>query len=287
MVPIRREERGLMDRLTPLLVGVVAALVALLFPKRHLQFRRAVRPHGPQQSGGEPSYSQSPPSSGGVLQRLSRRALGQDQVVGSPMLLRVISLLVGLLGSALLRAILPAEIPTAVSLLPVAASFLGPSWNDRRRLRRRRKAMARDFPRILDLLALSVEAGMGFEQAISRVVQALPGALSAEFIRMQAEIAAGAPRSLALRSMADRCPLPEIRTFVVTLVQAETFGVPVGPLLRSHADDVRIRHRQAIQLRAQKAPVKMLIPLVLCVFPSLLVVVAGPALLTIRQTLLP
>jgi tight adherence protein C len=86
--------------------------------------------------------------------------------------------------------------------------------------------------------------------------------------------------------MSLRCPLPEIRTFIAALVQSESFGVPIGPLLRTHAADIRIRQRQAAQLRAQKAPVKMLVPMILCVFPALLVVVAGPALLTIRQTLL-
>lgn len=157
----------------------------------------------------------------------------------------------------------------------------------RRRTSRRRVAMARDLPRILDLLVISVEAGLGLDQALGRVVRAVPGALANEFTRLLSEVGAGVPRSEALRGLAGRCPVPELRSFVLAMVQAEAYGVSVGPLLRTQAEEIRIRQHQAAQMAAQKAPVKLLLPMVLCIFPALLVVVAGPALLSVRVLLGP
>lgn len=166
-----------------------------------------------------------------------------------------------------------------VALLVVAA----PELTLRRRIERRRSSMARDLPRLLDLLVISVEAGLGLDQALTRVVRAVPGALADEFARLLTEVGAGVPRTEALRSLAARCPVPELRSFTLAMVQAETYGVSVGPLLRAQASEIRTRHRQAAQMLAQKAPVKLLIPMVLCIFPALLVVVAGPALLSVRS----
>jgi hypothetical protein len=106
--------------------------------------------------------------------------------------------------------------------------------------------------------------------------------LSTEFARLQAEILAGVARIDALRSLAQRCPIDEVRSFSMAMTQVESFGVPVAPMLRAQAEEIRVRHRQDAQERAQKAPVKMLVPLVACIFPALLVVVAGPAILSIR-----
>ena len=153
----------------------------------------------------------------------------------------------------------------------------------RRRIGHRRTAMRRDLPRHLDLLIISVEAGLGFDQAVDRVIEALPGALSQEFARMQVEVRAGVARGDALRSLVARCPLPDVRSFALAMIQADTFGVAVGPVLRTQADEIRVRHRQAVQTAAQKAPVKMLLPMVTCIFPALLVVIAGPALLSVRS----
>lgn len=152
-----------------------------------------------------------------------------------------------------------------------------------RRISVRRDAMARDLPRMLDLLVISVEAGLGLDQALARVVGAVPGQLANEFARLLAEVGAGVPRGDALRSLASRCPVPELRSFALAMVQADAYGVSVGPLLRSQAEEIRTRQRQRIQMQAQKAPVKLLVPMVLCIFPALLVVVAGPALLSVRS----
>ncbi len=129
-----------------------------------------------------------------------------------------------------------------------------------------------------------MEAGLGFEQALDRTVAAVPGALTDEFSRMLGEVRAGATRADAMRAMEKRCDVPELRSFVLAILQADTFGVSIGRVLRAQADEMRIKRRQLAQAQAQKAPVKMLIPMVFCVFPALFVVVLGPAVINIQES---
>jgi tight adherence protein C len=164
-------------------------------------------------------------------------------------------------------------------------SFMYPDVLLNRKIEDRQKEISRKLPDILDLLFISVEAGLGFEQALDRTCTAVPGALSDEFRRMLHEIRIGSTRADALRAMADRSDVPELRGFILAMLQADTFGVSISRLLRSQADEMRIKRRLMAQEKAQKAPVKMLFPLVFCIFPSIFVVILGPAMINISKAL--
>src|SRR4051794_35591159 len=175
------------------------------------------------------------------------------------------------------------RMPMMMFLGFAAISVLGPDVILNRRMEDRQNEIRKRLPDILDLLTISVEAGLGFDQALDRTIANVPGPMSDEFARMLGETRAGHSRAEALKALDERTDVAEVRSFVLALLQADTFGVSIGRVLRSQADEMRIRRRQSAQERAQKAPVKMLIPMVFCIFPALFVVVIGPAIINIKH----
>jgi tight adherence protein C len=148
----------------------------------------------------------------------------------------------------------------------------------------RETAIRRQLPDIMDLLIICMEAGLGFTSAMSRTVANVDGEMSEEFGLVLGDMRAGASRGDALASLAERVHLPELRSFVLSIRQADQFGVSVSTVLRNQAEDMRITRRQIAQTKAMKAPVKMLIPMVFCIFPPMFIVVIGPAALSITSS---
>jgi tight adherence protein C len=167
--------------------------------------------------------------------------------------------------------------------MPIALGFFGPDAWLARKIDDRRVSMQKALPDLLDLMVISVEAGLGFDSALSRVVATGPGPLSEEFFRMLQETRVGVSRRDAMRHLMDRTDLDELRSFLLAMIQAEAFGVTIANVLRVQADEMRIKRRQRAQEKAFAAPVKIVFPLVFCIFPSLFIVLLGPAAFSIAE----
>ncbi len=151
---------------------------------------------------------------------------------------------------------------------------------------KRRKEMEQQLPDVIDLLVISVEAGLGFDAALGRVIQNVPGELSREFQRTLQETRVGVSRVDALRNLTARTDVDDLNTFVLALIQADQFGVSIARVLRVQAEEMRIRRRQRAQEKAFAAPVKLIFPLLIFIFPALFMVILGPAAINIYETLL-
>jgi tight adherence protein C len=149
----------------------------------------------------------------------------------------------------------------------------------------RQEAIQRALPDTMDLLTISVEAGLSFDAALAHVRRKVPGPLSDEIGRMLQEVQLGVPRVDAFRHLADRTSVEELKAFVLAMVQADIFGVSVAKVLRSQARDLRIRRRQRAEEKAIKVPVKILFPLIFCILPAMFVVLLGPGVITVMRTI--
>jgi len=163
------------------------------------------------------------------------------------------------------------------------AGYLAPNLYLYQATFNRSEELARALPDAIDLLTISVESGLGFDAACAQVARNTEGPLSEEFARMLQEMQIGRGRSEALRSMADRSDLADLRSFVSAMVQADAFGIPVGQVLRVQSSEIRIKRRQWAEEMAQKVPVKILVPLIFCILPCLFIAVLGPAGISIMD----
>jgi tight adherence protein C len=162
--------------------------------------------------------------------------------------------------------------------------YLIPEFWLGQRIKARQKIILKMIPDTLDLLTISVRAGLGFDAALAKVVEKLPGPLTDEFRRALAEVRVGKARRDALRDMIPRTNVPPLSNFIGAIIQAEQLGVSISKVLQVQSEQLRIERRQRAEEQAAKAPIKMLFPLVGCIFPSLFVVILGPAIISLVKT---
>jgi tight adherence protein C len=176
---------------------------------------------------------------------------------------------------------------TGVLLAPVlgVVGFVAPETVLSLRIKSRRERIRAELPDALDLLAVSVEAGLGLDGAIAKLTEHMDGALPDEFALTLGEMRIGEARADALKKLADRVPAPEVAAFVRSVLQADQLGISLGRILRVQAADSRLRRQAAAEEKAMKAPIKMLFPTALFIFPAMFVVVLGPAMLNINHYL--
>jgi tight adherence protein C len=212
-----------------------------------------------------------------------------ERVLGVKLLLGIATLIVGVLwitrfsfgGGGLAQTLI------RVVLVPVLAlaAYLLPDLVLRLTGRDRQRAIQTALPDVLDEMTISVEAGLGFDAALTRAVEAGRGPLADELQRMLREIAIGVPRKQAFRNLVERTDVPELRHFVFAITQADQYGLPVALVLKVQSKELRVIRRQRAEERAMKLPVKIVLPLVFCIFPALFVVLLVPAVISIYQTL--
>jgi tight adherence protein C len=183
-----------------------------------------------------------------------------------------------LIGLFLLGSLVMALLATLVG---AAIGYLAPEFWLGKRIAARSMAMILQLPDALDLLTISVEAGLGFDAALAKVVEKMDGPLVDEFRQALAEVRMGRPRREALRDVASRADAQPISNFIGAIVQAEQLGVPIAKVLQIQSNQLRIERRQRAEEAAAKAPVKMLFPMVGCIFPTIFIVILGPAIITV------
>jgi len=187
---------------------------------------------------------------------------------------------VGLLG-------LPPVIGIVMAAVGLLLGYTIPEFWLGGRVRKRQHAILLQIPDALDLLTISVRAGLGFDAALGKVVEKLHGPLTEEFRRALAEVRVGKARRDALRDIVARTEVPPLTNFIGAIIQAEQLGVSISKVLQVQSEQLRIERRQRAEEQAAKAPIKMLFPLVGCIFPSLFIVILGPAIILIIINLSP
>lgn len=206
-----------------------------------------------------------------------------DRVLAFKALGLVVGGAIGIIGSILIfQSILP-----VLAIGPVFAllGYYGPDLVLYQMAYNRSELIQKTLPDALDLLTISVEAGLGFDAALAQVARNTKGPLADEFFRVLQEMQIGLGRAEAFRALTDRTNVADLRNFVTAMIQADVFGIPIANVLRVQAREMRVKRTQRAEERAQKVPVKILFPLIFCILPMLFVVVIGPAAITIIRNL--
>ncbi|MCZ3387860.1 MAG: type II secretion system F family protein [Actinomycetia bacterium] len=205
-----------------------------------------------------------------------------DRVIAFKVLGLFAGLIVGLLFGALIGGFLPT---LACAIGFTLAGFYAPNMALHQAAYNRSDQILKDLPDALDLLTISVEAGLAFDAAVSQVARNTHGPLAEEFFRVLQEMQIGMGRSEAMRALGERTDVEELQGFVTAMIQADAFGIPIANVLRIQAREMRIKRSQRAEEKAQKVPVKILFPLIFCILPCLFIVVLGPAAINIYDAI--
>lgn len=168
---------------------------------------------------------------------------------------------------------------TSRVLFAIILGLFAPHFMLSRKITRRQEGIQKELPDVLDLVTVSVEAGLSFDGALGKLVEKMTGVLVGEFSQVLQQMRMGVARRDALKEMSNRCGNKDLSLFVTALVQADQLGVSIGSLLRTQSNSIRESRKQQIEAKATKAPVLMLFPIVVCIVPTLFIVILGPALI--------
>jgi tight adherence protein C len=238
---------------------------------------------------------------GSALQKLTpfdmyRRINEKIVLAGSPagwnaervVSLKIVFAIAGFVGGLALIAAASGALLVRVVLV-VATTLIGyvaPSARVAGSAMTRQKTIQRQLPDVMDLLTISVEAGLGFDAALSQVTKNVPGPLAEEIGRLLQEVQIGVSRTEAFRHLGERTDVPELAAFVLSMIQADLFGVPIANVLRAQSGDLRLKRRQRAEEIAQKIPVKLLFPMIFLILPALFIVTLGPGAIKVYDQLI-
>ncbi len=203
---------------------------------------------------------------------------------GDYILMRVITLVIIPMAVFGLTLGIGASPAFLLAFVAAALGWLVPEMMMQSKKKDREKQIRKSLPDVLDLLTVSVEAGLGFDAALAKVVERKSGPLSEEFGLLLQEIRMGKPRRDALREVSERVKIDDITSFIASVIQADQLGVSIANILRIQAAQVRTKRRQQAEEAGMKAPIKMLFPLIFFIFPTLFVVLLGPAVIQVATT---
>jgi tight adherence protein C len=189
-----------------------------------------------------------------------------------------------MIGGFLATVHAPLNKVVGLSMISFVVGLIFPILLLNQKIAARKMSMQRDLPDILDLLTVSVEAGLGFDGALAKLAEKMKGALVEEFNRVLQEIRMGLSRREALSAMGRRCDVPDVSLFTTSLVQADQLGVSIGNVLRVQSASIRDKRKQRAEEKAMKAPIKMMLPLVMFIFPTIFIVLLGPAVIQVFTT---
>src|SRR3954453_21159195 len=249
-------------------------------------FDRTIKPLAARISGGVARFTSSSFSER-TERRLMQAGNPGDMKVADWLGIKGIAAGTGFGGLFILFGVLCGNIPQGLllSLIGLGIGYMGPEFWLGGRVRKRQKAILLQIPDALDLLTISVRAGLGFDAALGKVVEKMQGPLVDELRRALAEVRVGKARREALRDIVPRTEVQPLTNFIGAIIQAEQLGVSISKVLQVQSEQLRIERRQRAEEQAAQAPIKMLFPLVGCIFPSLFVVILGPAIILIMQNL--